>query len=821
MHPKPAIKHGSHPNVNLRLRRLVPRLNTIMRRFTLLLLPVLWLMAGGALGQTAPSATAATDWNASFNTVARQLRDPRIGDEEFAALRAELDRLRVAATAERDQFKQSAAAAQSQLDALGAAPTTGQPRESAAVAESRRRLTAQVQNLLDRAKQAELALARVLVLQDEVSQGARQQFTRKLTYRGQAPFLPAFWQNGLADIAAVAEEVAAAPVVWWKADTGRRAGLTTLLQMTVIAVLALILLVPVQRWLHRHFGFNPSNEAPSPVRRTVAAFIEWLSRTAMPLAILWAGYAVLAGNGWVTGLAGTMLLALMQSLSLGLVALGLVQATLAPRHPAWALVPLPQPQQSRLLRRVAVFAAAVILLALLVAPSRVPEFGTAGRELVIATVAMFLVGFNLAFADPRVWRPLAAEHRLLRLFAWAMFALNLVSLGVLLLGYYGLAAFVSFGLLASALAFAAYSLIRIAIRDGLTQLADAPQGRFHAWRTALGLAGPMSTTMQLLLGLIADFVLLLLLFGALALAWGMSRSALSGYVLELFYGIKIGQVTLSLGDIFAAIVVLAVGIGLTRFFSGGLNRRLERQNGIDPGVRNSMVTGLTYVGYLLAGVVAIGAVGLDLSNLALIAGALSVGIGFGLQNIVNNFVSGVILLIERPVKVGDWVMIGDKEGYVRRINVRSTEIETFPRASVIIPNSDLIASPVMNWTHRNRLGRVDINLGLSYAADLEKAHEVLLDCLKTHPEILAMPAPVVVFRDFGAGMLNFALRGHIADVERRFIIESELRFAIHKACREHGIALPYGAPPAPNVLHLADIARIENALSGMAGKPAG
>ncbi len=789
-----------------------------MRRFALLLLPVLWLLAGAAMAQTAAAPGKATDWDASFNAVTRQLRDPRAGDEEFAALRAELDRLRVAATEERDRFKQAVTAAQSQLDALGAAPASGQPRESPAVAESRRHLTGQVQILQDNAKQAELALARILVLQDEIAQGARQQFTRRLGYRGPAPFLPSFWRNGLADIAAVAEKVVAAPARWWQADNGRRAGLTTLLQMAAVAALAVVLLVPVQRRLHRHFGFSAANQTPSPVRRTVAAFIEWLSRTAMPLAILWAGYGVLAGNGWATGLVGIILIALLQSLSLGLVALGLAHATLAPRHPAWALVPLPQPPQRRLLRRVAVFAAGIILLSLVVAPSRVPEFGTAGRELVIATVAVFLVGFNLAFADPRLWRPLAAEHRLLRTVAWAVFALNLASLGAVLLGYYGLAAFVSYGLLASVLALAAYSLVRIAIRDGLSQLAEAREGRFRVWRAALGLSGPMSTTMQLLLGLMADFVLLLLLCMALALAWGMSRSALTGYILELFYGVKIGQVTLSLGDVLAAIFVLAVGIGLTRFFSNGLNIRLERQSGIDPGVRNSMVTGLTYIGYLLAGLMAIGAVGLDLSNLAIIAGALSVGIGFGLQNIVNNFVSGLILLIERPVKVGDWVMIGDKEGYVRRINVRSTEIETFPRASVIIPNSDLIASPVMNWTHRNRLGRVDINLGLSYGADVEKARGVLLDCLQAHPEILAMPAPVVVFREFGAGMLNFALRGHIADVERRFIIESDLRFAIHKACREHGIALPYGAAPPPNVLHLADIDRIEHAL---AARPAG
>lgn len=787
-----------------------------MFRKTLLLLAALLLVVVGtaAVAQTTPRT--ATDWNNPLNTIARQLHDPRIGDEEFAALRAELDRLRVAATAERDQFKQAATATQTQLDALGPAPASGQPKESAAVADSRKRLTRQLQVEQDGVKQAELALARILVLQDEVTQGARQKFTRQLTYRGRPPFAPQFWQDGIADLEAVAADVIAAPSKWWRADEGRRSGATSLLQIGLVAALAIIVLLPIQLWLRRHFGVDPSNENPSPARRTFAAFINWLNRTAIPLAVLWAGYAVLAGNGWINGLFGTILLALMQSVSLGLLALGVAHAALAPRHPAWALLPLPQPQQGRLMRRVAVFSIAIILLALLVAPSRVPDFGSAGRELVIAAVASFLVGFNLAFADPRLWRPLPEERRPFRIFAGIVFVLNLASLGAVLLGYYGFAAYLSFGLLTSALALAAYSLIRIAVRDGLAQLGNRQDGSSPRWQAALGLGGTMNTTTLLLLGIIIDIVLLIVVAAVLALAWGMSRSAMIGYILELFYGINIGPVKISLGDILAAIVVLIAGILLTRFFSTGLNSRLEQQSGIDPGVRNSMVTGLTYVGYLLAALAAIAALGLDLSNLAIIAGALSVGIGFGLQNIVNNFVSGLILLIERPVKVGDWVVVGDKEGYVRRINVRSTEIETFPRASVIVPNSELISSPVMNWTHRNRLGRVDIDIGLAYGTDVEKARDMLLDCIKAHPDILAVPAPIVVFRDFGDSALTFAIRGFISDVERRLFIESDLRFAIYKACTEQGIEIPF--PQRQSHVHLADIDRIETVLRGLAGK---
>lgn len=788
----------------------------ILSRFAVLLcllaataFPAAAQPAGGA---SATAALTPTDWTAALAPITRQLRDPRMDDEGFAALRADLDRLRVHATTERDQFKQAATATQSQLDALGPAPASGQPREAAAVTESRRQLAVRLQSTQDSAKQAELALTRIIALQDEVADEARRQFTRQLLYRGVSPFNPDFWRSGFDDIAAIAPQVTEIPARWWAADQGRRPGQSTLLQIVIVIAVAGVLLIPTQRWLSRHYGIQADIDNPSPVRRTIAAFTVLLRYTAMPLAVLWAAYGVLLGNDWLGGLVGGMVLMLMQAVSIALLAYGLGQATLAPGHSAWALIPLPKPERARLLRRTAAIAIGMILLAVLVAPSRVPDFGFAGRNMVIAAAALFLFVANLAFSDPWLWRALPDSWRPLRLLAGLIFGLNLIALVALLMGYYGAAAFLSYGLLGSALTLGAYALVRIAIRDGLANLAESPDSRFRIWRQSLGLSGPLSTTSHLLLGLLADILLFVLLLAGLAVSWGVSRATLISYTLELFYGVTIGPVTISLGNILAALVVLVIGVGVTRLLSGGLNTRLEQQSGIDPGVRNSMVTGLTYAGYLLAIVAGVGVVGLDLSNLAIIAGALSVGIGFGLQNIVNNFVSGLILLIERPVKVGDWVVVGSREGYVRRINVRSTEIETFPRASVIIPNSELISQSVMNWTHRNRLGRIDIQLNLSYAADLEKAREVLLKCLTEHPDILSMPAPQVIFREFGAGTLQFALRGHISDVEKRHVIESDLRFAIHKALKESGVGLPYGGP---NTLFLGDIERLEKALGGL------
>ena len=208
--------------------------------------------------------------------------------------------------------------------------------------------------------------------------------------------------------------------------------------------------------------------------------------------------------------------------------------------------------------------------------------------------------------------------------------------------------------------------------------------------------------------------------------------------------------------------------------------------------------------------------GFGLTILAIVAGALSVGIGFGLQSIVNNVVSGLILLIERPIKVGDWVAVKDQEGYVRRIGVRSTEIETFDRGNVIVPNSDFITSTVTNWTHRNALGRVTINVGVSYRSDPEHVRDVLLRVADECPLILRQPAPMVVFEDFGSSSLDFSLRVVAGDITKRFLVATDLRMRVFKAFRAAGIELPY---PQHDV-HLRDLDAVRAVIARIAAEKA-
>ena len=220
-----------------------------------------------------------------------------------------------------------------------------------------------------------------------------------------------------------------------------------------------------------------------------------------------------------------------------------------------------------------------------------------------------------------------------------------------------------------------------------------------------GLDAPRRNQLARLTEIALTFALIIAALPFLMLQWGFSGADIRDWFKSLFFGIEIGQFRISLARILLGIVLFIALLFATRLLQRWLREKALQQTRMDPGIVNSIDTVVGYVGIALAALLAVSYAGLDITNLAIVAGALSVGIGFGLQSIVNNFVSGLILLIERPIKVGDRIVVGDQQGLVRRISVRATEIETFDRASLIVPNSELITGRVLNWTHRNSLVR--------------------------------------------------------------------------------------------------------------------
>jgi small-conductance mechanosensitive channel len=247
------------------------------------------------------------------------------------------------------------------------------------------------------------------------------------------------------------------------------------------------------------------------------------------------------------------------------------------------------------------------------------------------------------------------------------------------------------------------------------------------------------------------------------------------------------------------VAVLVVGILLTRAAQGWLERQVLPRTDLESSLQLSVGMIFGYVGIIVTIALAMGALGIDLQKIALVAGALSVGIGFGLQSIVSNFVSGLILLTERPIRVGDWIVAKGEEGFVRRIRVRATEVETFDRASVMIPNSDLISGVVKNWTHGNILGRVTVKVGVGYDSNPEQVRDLLLAAAAEHPLVSKEPPPAALFVRFGDSALDFELACVVRDVQQSARVRSDLNFAVLARFREAKIDIPF----PQRVVHMA------------------
>ena len=212
---------------------------------------------------------------------------------------------------------------------------------------------------------------------------------------------------------------------------------------------------------------------------------------------------------------------------------------------------------------------------------------------------------------------------------------------------------------------------------------------------------------------------------------------------------------------------------------------------MDPGIANSIHQGVGYGGFTLAAIAAISFGGVDITNLAILAGALSVGIGFGLQSIVNNFVSGLILAFERPVREGDQITLGQTTGRVDLIGLRATRIRTPDGAEVSVPNASLISGELTNWTLSDRARRIDVTVGVDYASDPVRVEAVLLESIRDLPGLAAHPAATTVFRGFGASALDFSLLLWTSDLDDRLAVESAARVRVLSALRKAGIGIPF------------------------------
>ncbi len=753
-------------------------------------------------------AEQVTRLSASIDTAEKSLERLRDSDADLSRLRGEIDQTQAETSKIAEQIRPLLAAARRQIESLGPVPAKDAPPEAPAIAAERERLGTVVSSFDGALKTLDLTDVRARELISRITVLRQSLFTRNLFERTQSPLLPFHWNRAARDLPAAAGFGSYLATDWY--DTAITS-LPTLAVIVLVAILAWIGLGMVVRRVER-MANSPPPGGRSFIQR--AQKIAWLAPARMlPSA---AGLLIVVGGLHMLGLnkgpGAQILLSTIFAALLAIVVGTLIRAVLSPRDPELRLVDLTDEAAARvswyLVGIVIVYAVDLALAEIgrvVVAPLSLTVVRTFGASLLYGAL---LTGLLLTpFTSPPVT---TAEGTVMvpvrtRLTPWwiklPLWAVTIAILATTLLGYLALGRFIAQQLVLTGTVAVVAGLIYLTIRSLARTIDDPANPIGRTLTTRLGVAPSRLNELAWLAEVLLTIILLMIAVPLILVQWGFTAADIRDWFARAFFGFEIGQLRVSPARILFGVLLFIALLFATRVFQRWLRERVLEPRRVEAGISNSIETTLGYGCIVLSAILAISYAGLDITNIAIVAGALSVGIGFGLQSIVNNFVSGLIVLVERPVKIGDRIVVGTEEGHVRRISVRSTEIETADRSRLIIPNSELITGRVMNKTHRSLIGRGTIRVGASYNADPEQVLAILVSCAKAHPQILTEPAPGAVFDNFGANSLDFFMWFFVADGSRAGGVQSDLRIAIMKAFREAGVEIPYNQ----HDIHLRDL----------------
>jgi small-conductance mechanosensitive channel len=780
----------------------IPRhlLNSLSRRATVLACLMLWafiVVPGGTAFAQANGAAAAPSMDSVLDDARKQIDGLQkaikveTSDAELTRMRGVAQEVQATADEAATKLEPEVASVTARLTELGK-PAEG-AQEAPDVAEQRKQLE-KSRTALD----AQVKLARLLSVEAEqavtqISGLRRAGFQARLGERTNAVMSKRFWSDVVNDFP---RDLARLRVIGGEIKAG---ALATPVLVWVGLIAAMFALSALRKIAGRRMLKLSATKVPAGrLRRSLHALVLVILSSITPVIVALLVYVGLRANPGLSDPTAAMLFGLCGALGFGGYVAGLGSSLLSAERPSWRLPAIPDDLALRL--RWFPLSMSIIMV-LIWAVERVSQL--AGLSLA-ATVAL---NCALGVAEVAIMMRALARSKILKRHvsldpehptppspAWLTtvavigWGVLIISLICLLSGYVALGSFLvkqagwTLVVLVSTYLFGvliddAFMTLRSATREveeGQAPAAASPKARDQAAVVLSGL-GRMLLLMLAVMLLLAPF--------------GEGPGDLLQRIDFLHNGIAFGAVSIRPAAVLQALLVLAIGVMAIKLLKRWLTERYLPTTNLDDGMRVSATTLFGYAGLVAVISFSLSAVGIGLERVAWVASALSVGIGFGLQAVVQNFVCGLILLAERPVKVGDWVALGGVEGDIRRINVRATEIQMGDRSTVIVPNSEFITKTVRNVTHTNPIGLVSFKLPMPLDTDPEIVRDLIKGAFIEHPDVLETPAPNVQLDSIDGRSMIFNASGFVSSPRVAYGVKSQLLFEVLKRLRDAGMSL--------------------------------
>ena len=713
----------------------------------------LLLLGGTALAAESSQSPPIKEWQKTLDGMETRLQASDITDDELQDLRQKAQKIRDELGPARANADEHADLVRRDLEALGPAPEAGQPPEAPGLRVKRQSLMDQVALAEATGKETELTRSRLDRVVEGIKARRRERFTEEVLTRVISPLNPMLWAKAIPD--------------WTGLGVSGFKGIESFLEALGTGAIALMTVAAlIWKFACRRFhAYLATTNLGGSFGKMDAGIFFALSAIFLDVCLL---------AGWV-GIGGVSLLLMEGSGSQispqVLQSVGLIILTiLIQRFFMRALAPeahFLEMDPKMAVRLGWVITALTLLFASEEGVNALIDGQNASLEVSITNHVIF----SLLAAGILVFLIRPLQSGFIQTMSIALIIAILVSV---------LGGFVALGRLLATRGVLSLVLLvgtRVFFRivDAVSRMLLATGAGFGAsLRERLELSEEDADILVFWLGIVFKTLLILLGLLGFLLLWSLDRKDLLIWIADSFQGFRVGSLTLSPSAILTGLSLFIVLLGLTRFLQRVLEEKVFPKTRLDSGIRHSVRSGFGYLGFGLSSMVAISVMGVNLSNLAIIAGALSVGIGFGLQNIVNNFVSGLILLIERPIKAGDWVVVDGHQGLVRKISVRATQITTFDRTTVYIPNSSLISGAVQNKTNPDRVGRIVLPLLIDQDQDLDAVQALLIQMATALPEVRKNPAPSVFVTGLSDTNVHLEWVVFVQDVESVQKVTSQL-----------------------------------------------